>query len=408
MGSAWNNGFGYSILSGSPAGGALSGAFPNPILSANSVNYNNLIISGNPIITNQNINGILRIESGTSIITMQPLPNRNFLINGNMMIAQRGTSFNSANVYTLDCYKRNENVNANSTVSREADGPDNRSPYSLKWTVDTPYAALANNEQCSLRYNIEGTNAIGFYKQPIVLSFWVKSSVPGSYNVAFMNGLANRSLVSKYDIVNANTWEYKYLPLIHDQAGTWATDSTNVGMSINWTLTAGGNFYNANADQWGTGAKRCTSGQTNLLSTSGNTWQLSRVQLELGYKPTDFEFVDYGTELAKCQRYFRRFGGTGNEIYLAIGQAYSANRIQGILSFPSMRRTPTPTVNNATKFQCTKSDSSQSAITALNYITGLDSQNVIWIFNTTDLVAGNVSMLSAVDSTGYIDVSAEY
>ena len=84
------------------------------------------------------------------------------------------------------------------------------------------------------------------------------------------------------------------------------------------------------------------SNQTNLFATSSATWDITGVQLEIGEVATPFEHEDFGTTLAKCQRYFyRRYVDTADQ-YLCDAFTTSGTEIVALVQIPvEMRAVPT-------------------------------------------------------------------
>jgi hypothetical protein len=135
------------------------------------------------------------------------------------------------------------------------------------------------------------------------LSFWVRSSVTGTYSVAFQNSAQSRSYVATYTVNAANTFEYKTVTVTGDTTGTWLTDN-GVGIYVFFDTGSGSNF-NTTAGAWTAGTYYRTSGSVSLVANSGATFYITGVQLDRGSVATSFDFRDYGRELILCQRYFQ-------------------------------------------------------------------------------------------------------
>jgi hypothetical protein len=157
--------------------------------------------------------------------------------------------------------------------------------------------------------NIEGNNSEDFgwgtaSASTVAVSFWVKSSLTGTFSVAIRNSASNRSYVSTYTISSANTWEYKTVTIPGDTSGTWLTDN---GIGINLVFRIGGSGGTSTLNAWTATGDVFASGSTNVMGTANATWQLTGVQLEKGSTATAFDYRPYGTELQLCQRYYQRF-----------------------------------------------------------------------------------------------------
>ena len=293
---------------------------------------------------------------------------KNIIINGDMSISQRGTSFanpaSTANgVYTLDRFSF-QTSNTNYTVAQDTTGPDGFS-RSLKVTMGTAttldYMRLAATIE---GYNFRGVKFGTPSAEHLTLSFWVKSSLTGTFAVGFRNGdnlTANiqTSLVTTYEIHNANTWEYKTVSIPPNTNGSvsWNTGIV-MGMVIMWDLGDGTSrcpsITSSINSVWQTSDNYYPIGfdeTVKLASTSSATWQITGVQLEVGKNATDFEHRSIGEELALCQRYFQRIGGEGSggsadyNNYIASGftDSNGSNFYGGANLKVSMRTSPTIT-----------------------------------------------------------------
>ena len=252
------------------------------------------------------------------VIPSTPLSHRNLVINGAMQVSQRGTSFTTASGYgdyTLDRFTSAHTQTGKFTIAQVEDGPAGFK-NSLKVTSSSAYTVGAS-EDFLIRHKIEGTNCIPLEQgtsnaKSVTLSFYVKSSLTGTFAVSFQNSANDRHYIATYTISSANTWERKTISLTLDTSGTWLT-TTGIGLIIAFSLGVGSNL-DGTAGAWAAGNKLSTSGSVDLVSTNGATWFLTGVQLELGDNATPFEHRSYGEELARCQRYHCRGRGSSNDI----------------------------------------------------------------------------------------------
>lgn len=147
--------------------------------------------------------------------------------------------------------------------------------------------------------------------QTITLSFWVRSSLTGTFGGFLKNNAGNRGYVFSYSISAANTWEQKSVTISGDTTGTWASDNS-IGILIGWSIGAGSSKVST-AGSWSSTVYVGVTGQVNLVGTNGATFYITGVQLEVGTTATPFERRQYGQELALCQRYYNR------DVLVAIG-----------------------------------------------------------------------------------------
>lgn len=286
------------------------------------------------------------------------LPNfRNRIINGDMRIDQRnaGSSVTPTNSsptdYTLDRWKFSVLQSSKVTCQQVSDAPAGFSK-SLKATSSSSYTPLSNDyflvQQRIEGYNTSDLNWGTTNAKSITVSFWVKSSLTGTFSGAVRNADGfGRGYVFEYTVGVADTWEYKSLSLVGDTGGTWATDN-NKSIELGFSLGAGSDFY-ASAGAWNATNDFATSGSNNLVGTSGATLQITGVQLEEGTVATPFEHRPIGVELGLCQRYYYK----SYNIDVAPGTATSTGAHWNVtvagtgwvtFQFPvSMRATPTCT-----------------------------------------------------------------
>lgn len=246
------------------------------------------------------------------------LRDTNRVINGSMRIDQRfngSSSTPTGGAYNVDRWGLDLSVGSKLTVGRNLGGATPPSGYShyLGISVASAYTP-ATSELFSLRQAIEGFNCADFAwgtaaAQAVTLSFWVQSSLTGTFSGAIENGAFNYSYPFTYTINAANTWEYKTVTIPGPTAGTWATDNTS-GVNVQFSMGAGAT-YQAAAGAWIAADDRAATGAVQLVTNAGATWRITGVQLELGSIASPFQQRHYAQELALCQRYLPAFNHNG-------------------------------------------------------------------------------------------------
>jgi hypothetical protein len=169
---------------------------------------------------------------------------RNRIINGDMRIDQRnaGASVTPSNAdYTLDRYQSVLSAASKYSIQQVSDAPTGF-VNSLRVTSSSAYAVPAD-EVFQIRQSIEGTNcsdlAFGSASaKTVTLSFWVRSSLTGTFGGRIQNSAGNRNYPFSYTISIADTWEYKTVTIAGDTTGTWLT-TTGIGIQIRWSLVLG-------------------------------------------------------------------------------------------------------------------------------------------------------------------------
>jgi hypothetical protein len=248
-----------------------------------------------------------------------------------MVIAQRGTAAVTTNsAFPVDRWIQFMSGGGVITGIQDSDVPNSSFQYSTKLTATTADSSIAATDFYAFNQNIEGFNAadLGFgtaTANTVTLSFWVKSSITGTYAVALYNSAGTRGYPATYTISAANTWTFISLTIPGDTGGTWLKDN-GTGITIRYDLGTGSNG-NGTANTWntsGTFAASRTSSTVNWISTLNATFFITGVQLEKGSTATSFDYRPYGTELALCQRYYE-------EIWCMWATVWSA----GMNNFPN-------------------------------------------------------------------------
>jgi hypothetical protein len=278
---------------------------------------------------------------------------KNRLINSDMRIDQRnaGASVSTNGAYGVDRWLMNFSGGGVYSAQRSTTAPTGFSNSTIL-SVTTSDSSIASTDFYRFRQAVEGFNIsdLGWgtaSAQPITISFWVRSSVTGTYCVGLQNALTNRSYGAEYTISATNTWEYKTITVAGDTTGTWSTDN-GAGVYVYFDLGSGSSF-NQTVNTWvGTNTWK-TSAQTNWISNAGATFFLTGVQLEKGSTATSFDYRPYGTELALCQRYYFSIEGgrtSGNIIIPVSYTGSAANAWLSIFHPVTMRTAPTVTTGS--------------------------------------------------------------
>jgi hypothetical protein len=253
---------------------------------------------------------------------------KNRLINGNMVIDQRnaGASYTQVNgVYNLDRWAGNT-YNGDAATNKFSVIQSSTAPTGFsKSLLVTSLAATASSASniFNIEQKIEGFNFADFMygtanAQTLTLSFWVRSSLTGTFGGALKNEARNRAYPFTYTISTANTFEYKTVTITGDTSGTWVGATNGTGLWISFGLGVG-STYSGTAGAWGAGDLFSATGATSVVGTNGATFYITGVQLEKGSTATSFDYRPYGTELQLCQRYFEKSYDTGTALATITG-----------------------------------------------------------------------------------------
>jgi hypothetical protein len=281
---------------------------------------------------------------------------KNRIINGAMVIDQRNAGASvtlTADLYTVDRFLARTSSATNSTAQRSTTAPSGFN-NSLLVTIGTG-ASPASSASNAIRQEIEGFNVadLGWgtaSAKTVTISFWVRSSLTGTFGGALSNAGLNRAYPYTYSISAANTWEYKTVIIPGDTSGTWATDNST-GIRF-WIDLGSGTNIQGTAGSWGAADYRAASGCVQLVATSGATFYITGVQLEKGSTATSFDYRPYGTELALCQRYCLVYWNNTDSSVRFFGFNYTTTTALAQVYFPVVTRTyPTGiTVSTASGF----------------------------------------------------------
>ena len=244
--------------------------------------------------------------------------NKNLMTNGSMNVAQRGTVTGVTNgVYGgPDRFSITENNDLVVTLSQDTDVPTgNGFLNSMKVDVTTADSSTAAGEYGFLGQKFEGQNLQRLKKgtsnaESVTLSFWVKSTITGTYIIQLYDNDNARHICKSYTISSSNTWEFKTLTFAGDTTGAFGDDNGH-SLQVYWWLVAGSTYTSGTlATSWaGFTAANAAVGQVNAVNSTSNNFYLTGVQLEIGDVATPFEHEYFGTTLAKCQRYYELLEG---------------------------------------------------------------------------------------------------
>lgn len=333
-------------------------------------------------------------DISSSLVPLPGAASENILINGDMRISQRGTSFAApANGdYLLDRWLiAGAGLTGNVTVTQSTDVPLTTFTNSLKVVVNTAKASLANSDVLRIQQKVEGYNAapIGLGTtdaRSFSVSFWVKAPSAGTYYLTISPKTGTTQYYpASYTIDAANTWEQKSITIPGTTSGTFGT-SNDVGLFVEFMLAAGSD-WEGTANDWNATQEYIASGAENVLDAINNEFLFTGVKLEVGETATPFVSRSYGEELALCQRYYAQLGTS------AASQSANANEVDVWITYPvTLRRIPTTTLSTnspmISQFSIGNSTGSSSAISAghsidtngsaqrINGFTGLTSGNV--------------------------------
>ena len=291
-----------------------------------------------------------------------PFGFKNRIINGNMAISQ-GAAAATITPAVTSAYATNYPVDrfevivgaASKLTTAQSSTAATGFNFSTLITSSSSYTVGAG-EIFAIRHKIEGFNtsdlAFGTVNaQKITLSFWVRSSVTGTFGGSIQNSAASRSFPFTYTINVIDTFEYKTITIPGDTSGTWIGATNGIGLTINFGLGVGAT-YSGTANAWAGADYRSATSATSVVAANLRTFYITGVQVEKGSTATSFDYRPYTTELALCQRYFTKSFATttapansSSAPYEGVGASFIGGYFSSnFVPFPvTMRAVPTMT-----------------------------------------------------------------
>ena len=292
--------------------------------------------------------------SDGSAQTSATRPFLNRLINGGMTIDQRNAGASvtlTATTYTLDRWYSQVAQSSKMSIQQNAGSvtpPVGFSNY-LGVTSSSAYSVVAGDyftvEQRIEGFNFADLNFGTANAKTVTISFWVRSSLTGTFGGALRNSASSYCYPFTYTISAANTWEQKSITITGATAGTWVGSTNGIGANLIFSMGMG-STYSGTAGAWVAGDYGSATGATSVVGTNGATFYITGVQLEVGSTATSFDYRPYGTELMLCQRYYQRTPSSNDCTILSMTATNGATAYRSFLLSPTMRAAPTVTLSD--------------------------------------------------------------
>ena len=339
---------------------------------------------------------------------------KNRIINGAMVIDQRNagaavTINTTAQTYTVDRWRAYGVTSAGVYTVQQNNGavtpPSGFAKY-LGAKTTTADSSVAAGSYYFLSQLIEGFNTSDLdfgtaNAKTVTLSFWVYSSLTGTFGGSLSNSAFNRSYPFTYTISVANTWEQKTITIAGDTSGTWIGATNGIGIAVYFDLGSGSSNVGT-AGSWAGAGYVGATGDTKVIGTLNATFYVTGVQLEKGSTATSFDYRPYGTELALCQRYFQGAIGSG-----AFGACRVVNASTAIFVpwATTMRAAPTFTLTGSSVVFAVPGSSNYTYTSATISTTGSETttSSYLYIGGSSTVTVGTLSFLTQ----GYINASSE-
>jgi len=390
-------------------------------MALSKIDVANMLTGATPV-----ANGGTALTSGF-VNGSDPRPlSKPLIMNGNMAVAQRGTSFADVGdgVYTLDRFETQKNNDGAVTVTQEAltSGNAYNAGFrtALKCDVTTADGTLATTQRFQIQQIIEAQNLQSLKfgtanAEKLTLAFWVKATKTGTHIVRLFLYDDDRSVSASYTVSSSNTWEHKVLNFPADTTGVIDNDN-GAGMQVNWFMGAGASFQSGTlATTWGTNTTANDAvGQVNGLDSTSNNFHLTGVQLEVGEYTSStlppFQHESYGDNLVRCQRYYYKIGPMVDGEYFGDGNIDGSNDAQILVPFAvTMRTNPTAIETSGTGSHYTirlTQDNDCDAVPVFSN-TGIESAMVIFKKSSHGLTNGAAALGRSNHDAAYLAWSAD-
>ena len=316
---------------------------------------------------------------------------RNRIINGGMTIDQRnaGAEVNPAvnNTYYLDRWSVLSTQTSKFKIGQNAGSVTPPAGYTNYLGITSLSAySVTSTDVFEVRQNIEGLNIadLGYGAAgaaTVTLSFWVRSSLTGTFGGALQNSAYNYTYPFTFTISSANTWEQKTITVVGPTSGTWLTTNGN-GLRVVFGLGVG-TTYSGTAGFWAGTEYHSVTGAISVVGTNGATFYITGVQLEKGSTATSFDYRPYGTELQLAQRYFL-LGGAG-----AAGRWNSATAPNVAYGFPVEMRA-SPTVSLVSNFEAVEFGIATRTVTGVSLDGSSNTRGTLLLLTSSGATTGSI------------------
>jgi hypothetical protein len=361
-----------------------------------------------------NVANTIGFADGTVMGSSSGSTMKNRIINGAMVIDQRGTAttpvtFNNNFPYSVDRWQTAQNAGPTQTLTAQQSSvvPNGNFTKSLLITTTTG-ASVSGSMYANFWQKIEGSNIadLGWgtaNAQPVTVSFWARSSLTGNFGF-FVQNNGTRTYMTAINIAAANTWQYFTITIPGDTSGTWSTTNT-LGTYVGFDCGTGpGGTVSASTSWQSTGAQGLTNG-VQLSATTGATFYVTGVQFEKGSTATSFDFRHYGQELSLCQRYLPAFLGTF--AFPAWCSGTTGGYVEVPFQVPARAAASGTTITGATSSVVYSSAAGGISVTNLIFNSG-DTYHARLNFSVASgLVAGNATALQGNGSVNILFTGCE-
>jgi hypothetical protein len=339
---------------------------------------------------------------------------RNRIINGAMVIDQRNagaaiTQNTTGTQYSCDRFNVNGSVASKFTAQQSSTAPTGF-VKSLLATSSSAYT-VGSSEYFQISQRLEGNNIadLGWgtaNAQTVTLSFWVRSSLTGTFGGSLYSYSGDVSYPFSYTISSANTWTTISVTIAGPTTGTFPTNNSG-SLVVGFSLGAGATV-SGTAGSWSSTLYRSATGATSVVGTNGATFYITGVQLEKGSTATSFDYRPYGTELALCQRYLPAVVTTATGS-MATGYSYSSTLALFAINFPVVARTQPTGITVTGSYAALRGDAASTSVSSIVFSNGGSSSSceVVATIGVTNFTVGQGAYLRASGAASILFTGCE-
>ena len=246
---------------------------------------------------------------------MDALAYNGMQVNGSCEVSQQllGAGTQTTSIYALDNWIH---LNQGTGVTKAQQMPYPTFPLPSMMaglSVITAQATMTGTQFVGFMQPVEGYRMVRLgwgaaNAQPLTIAFWTAHPLPGTYSIAIVNGLVDRSCVAAYVQNAANTPQYNVITIPGDIGGTWYGDN-QVGLSVYFALACGPNRVAPNAGVWNAAPYFAAPGQVNGAASTANALRITGLIILPGLDAPSAARAPlimrpFPDELRLCQRYW--------------------------------------------------------------------------------------------------------
>jgi len=353
------------------------------------------------------------------------LSNRNLIINGDMKIAQRGTSSTGQGYQTVDRYFIGYSGTDEAPEQEQGAVASGTTPYTLgfrktlKITNGNQTSGAGAGDYIFINHFIEAQNLAqsGWNyvssSSNITLSFWVKSSVAQNFYFQFASRDGSQySYPMETGSLTADTWT-KVTKTISGNSNIQVDNDNGAGAVLTFGVFWGTNLTGSvSLNSWMAkdDANKTPDNPTGWYTTNDATFEITGVQLEVSDHATDFEHLSFADQLRRCQRYYQVLadGGELATELIGVGMGWHSSQAEYTIRFlQEMRAAPSLVQSSGTNYYQWRTETQSKNFSSLSFDNATKRSALIYVSGTSGLTQGYAYRVQLGNSSAYLHLSSE-